>query len=342
MDSSRGEDLILGYDFFYHFNPIISWKNGLITYEYSNKDSSGIKYSTCNKFSTSDNSVALVGELKTPSLPPSVRILPSSPLSHYFYQEMKDVGEHVAISALNLFQGDMDLPPLPFHSSLEEQWDEEEDPEEIGTVLKVVPPADHQYFDAFSNFKAKEPPTHCTCDHHIKLDGLLHPAKLPLTGASVPFVKKEDGGLHLCVDYCKLNSVARKNRYPVPPMNQLLTFFNSSAIFYNIDLQSAYNLLRIQEGHEQLTALRAKYGSYEYLVIPFGLTNATASFQNLVNYIFADFLDNLVIVYLDDIMVFSGSEEELLKHVTSVLQRLRDNNFFSKASKCIFHAGSVE
>ncbi|MBW0575712.1 hypothetical protein O181_115427 [Austropuccinia psidii MF-1] len=125
-------------------------------------------------------------------------------------------------------------------------------------------------------------------------------------------------------------------------MNQLLTVFNGSTIFSKIDLRGAYNLLRIKEGDEHLTAFRTKYGSYEYLVMPFGLTNAPASFQNLVNDIFADFLDVFVVVYLDDIMVFSSSEEEHVKHVASVLQRLRDNNLFAKASKCVFHASSVE
>ncbi|MBW0576963.1 hypothetical protein O181_116678 [Austropuccinia psidii MF-1] len=125
-------------------------------------------------------------------------------------------------------------------------------------------------------------------------------------------------------------------------MNQLLTVFKGSTIFSKIDLSGAYSILRIKQGDEHLTAFRTKYGSYEYLVMPFGLTNAPASFQNLVNDIFADFLDIFVVVYLDDIMVFPSSEEEHVKHVASVLQRLRDNNLFAKASRCVFHASSVE
>ncbi|MBW0499006.1 hypothetical protein O181_038721 [Austropuccinia psidii MF-1] len=162
------------------------------------------------------------------------------------------------------------------------------------------------------------------------------------TGEPVLLFKKKNGGLYLCVEYCKLNAVTRKNRYPVLPMNQLLTIFNGSTIFYKIYLHGAYNLLRIKEGDEHLTAFRTKYDSYEYVVMPFGLTNAPASFQNLVNDIFSDFLDLFVVVYLDDIMVFSKSEEEHGKHVASFLQRLSDNNLFSKASKCVFHASSVE
>ncbi|MBW0538428.1 hypothetical protein O181_078143 [Austropuccinia psidii MF-1] len=103
-----------------------------------------------------------------------------------------------------------------------------------------------------------------------------------------------------------MNSVTMKNRYPVPPMNQLLTIFNGSTIFSKIDLCGTYNLLRIKEGDWHLTSLRTKYGSYEYLVIPFGLTNAPAPFQNA---------------------------EEHVKKMASVLQRLRDNNWFAKASK---------
>ncbi|MBW0562227.1 hypothetical protein O181_101942, partial [Austropuccinia psidii MF-1] len=346
--SPKGEDLILGYDFLYHFNPIIDWKNGLITYDSSHKDSSGIISSTSNDFATAVNSVALVGELKTPSLPPSVNIpsiIPSQsllPLRDEVFKEIKDVGEDVAISSLHLSQGDTDLPPLSFHASLEEQWDEKEEPEEIETVLKVVPPVYHKYLDVFFKVKAEKLPPHRACDHHIELEGLLPPPSSSSTGAPVLFVKKKDGGVCLCVDYLKLNAVTRKNRYPVPPINQLLGVFNGATIFSKIDLCGAYNLFRIKEGDEHLTAFRAKYGSYKYLVMPFGLNNAPASFQNLVNDIFSDFLDIFVVVYLDDIMVFSSSDKEHVKHVASVLQRLRDNNLFSKASKCVFHASSVE
>ncbi|MBW0461800.1 hypothetical protein O181_001515 [Austropuccinia psidii MF-1] len=265
----------------------------------------------------------------------------------------------------------MDLPPLSFHASLEEQWDEEEEPKEIKTVLKVFPPAYHQYLAVSSKAKSEKLPPHCTCDHHIELEGLLpqvgviyslsdHESealwayisenvekgfirpRYSSTGAPVLFVKKKDGGLCLCVDYCKLNSVTVKNSYPVPPLKQLLTIFNSSTIFSKIDLCGAYNLLRSKGGEEHFTFFRTKYDSYEYLVMPFGLPNAPASFQNLVNDIFADFFDIFVVVYLDDIMGFSSSEEEHVKRVASALQRLRDKNLFSKTSKCLFHSSSVK
>ncbi|MBW0572143.1 hypothetical protein O181_111858 [Austropuccinia psidii MF-1] len=125
-------------------------------------------------------------------------------------------------------------------------------------------------------------------------------------------------------------------------MNQLLRVFNGSSIFSNIDLSGAYKLLRIKEGDEQLPAFRTKHGSYEYLIMPFGLINAPASFEDLVNDIYQDLLDVYVVTYLDNIMVFSKSEEEHVTHVSTVLSTLRANNLFAKASKCLFHVSSVE
>ncbi|MBW0575274.1 hypothetical protein O181_114989 [Austropuccinia psidii MF-1] len=265
----------------------------------------------------------------------------------------------------------MELPPSSYHDSLEELWDEEEEPEEIEAMMKVVPSVYNHYLDVLSKVKAEKLPPNHACDHHIKLEGSLPPVGViyslsnhesdtlrayisenvekcfirpssSSTGAPVLFVKKKDGGLHLCVDYRKLNAVTRKNKYPVPPTNQLLTVFNGSSIFSKVDLHDAYNLLRIKECDEHLTCLRAKYGSYEYLVMPFGLTNAPACFQNLVNDIFYNLVDVYVVAYLDDIMVFSKSEEEHVTHVSTVLSRLRANNLFAKASKCLFHITSVE
>ncbi|MBW0484879.1 hypothetical protein O181_024594 [Austropuccinia psidii MF-1] len=244
-DSPKVEDLILVCNFLHHLNPIIDWKNGSITYDSSDKGSSGIIPSTSNAFANAVNSVALVGELETPPLPSSVHIpsiIPSQsllPLRDEVFKETKDFGEDVAISSLHLFQGDMDLPPLSFQASLEEQWDDEEGPEQIETVLKVVPPAYHQYLDVFSKVKAEKLPQHHACDHHIELEGLLPPVGFiyslsnqesetlrayisenvekgfirpssSSTGAPVLFVKKKDGCLCLCVDYRKLNSVTRR------------------------------------------------------------------------------------------------------------------------------------
>ncbi|MBW0517909.1 hypothetical protein O181_057624 [Austropuccinia psidii MF-1] len=188
----------------------------------------------------------------------------SLPSGDEVFEETKDVGEDVAISSLHLFQGDMYLPPLSFHAFLEEQSDEEE-PEEIETVLKIVPPAYHNYLDVFSKVKSEKLPPHCSCHHHIELyvllksvgvmyslsidysetlhayisenleKGFIRPSSSSTVEPAI-FVKRKDGVLYLCVYYHKLNSVTRKNRYPVPPMNHLLTIFKISTIFSKIDM----------------------------------------------------------------------------------------------------------
>ncbi|MBW0572989.1 hypothetical protein O181_112704 [Austropuccinia psidii MF-1] len=344
IDTPKGEDLILGFDFLNHWNPYIDWRQGLITFISDHKEYYDPSKSFINDFSSAKSCEALVGESRTSSLPSSLHI--PSLNSHQsllssrdeVFKDIQDVGEDNSVYSLHLFFGNMDLPSSSYHDSLEELWDEEEEPEEIETVMKVVPSFYHQYLDVLSKVKAEKLPPHRACDHHIDLEGSLPPvgvihslsnqdsdtlrAYIPenvekgfipksssSTGAAVLFVKKKDGGLHLCVDYGKINAVTRKNKYPVPPMNQLLTFLNGSSIFSKIDLCGVYNLIRIKEGDENLTCFRTKYGNYEYLGMPFGLTNAPASFQNLVNAIFYDILDVYVVAYLDDIMVFSKSEE---------------------------------
>ncbi|MBW0518950.1 hypothetical protein O181_058665 [Austropuccinia psidii MF-1] len=170
----------------------------------------------------------------------------------------------------------------------------------------------------------------------------FHPAKLLFNRSTYPLFQKRKMVAPVCVDYRKLNAVTRKNKYPVPPMNQLLIVFNGSSIFLKIDLHGAYNLLRIKEGDKHLTCFTTECGSHEYLVMPFGITNAPSSFQNLVNYLFYDLLYIYFVIYLDDIMAFSKSEEEHVTHVSTVLSRLRDNNLFAKASKCLFHVSILE
>ncbi|MBW0495526.1 hypothetical protein O181_035241 [Austropuccinia psidii MF-1] len=125
-------------------------------------------------------------------------------------------------------------------------------------------------------------------------------------------------------------------------MNQILTFFNGSSTFSKIYLHGAYNLLRIKEGDKQLTDVRTRYDTYEDLVMQFTLTNAPASFQNLIHDIFHDLLNIYVGFYLDYVIVFSKSEEEHVTHVFTVPSRLRVNNLFAKASKCLFHFSSVK
>ncbi|MBW0484929.1 hypothetical protein O181_024644 [Austropuccinia psidii MF-1] len=237
-------------------------------------------------------------------------------------------------------------------------------------MMKAVPSSYNNYLVVFSKVKAEKLPPYHACDHHIELEGSLPivgviyslsnqesdtlrayisenvnrafiRSSCSSPGEPVLSGKKKDVGLCLCVDYCKLNAVTMKEKYHVLPMNQLLTVFNSSSISSNIYLCGAYNLLRIKKYDVIFTAFRPKYYSYEYLVIPFGLTNAPASFQNLDSDILSELLDFYVSVYLDDIMLFPRLTKSI-PHVSTVPSRLRSNNPFSKASKRLFHVSSVE
>ncbi|XP_056419610.1 uncharacterized protein LOC130361071, partial [Hyla sarda] len=139
------------------------------------------------------------------------------------------------------------------------------------------------------------------------------------------FVSKKDGSLRPCIDYRGLNKITVKNRYPLPLISELFDRLQGAHIFTKLDLRGAYNLIRIREGDEWKTAFNTRDGHFEYLVMPFGLCNAPAVFQDFVNEIFRDLLYSCVVVYLDDILIFSANLEEHRQHVRMVLQRLRDN-----------------
>jgi hypothetical protein len=171
--------------------------------------------------------------------------------------------------------------------------------------------------------------------------GFIRHSKSP-AGAPILFVKKKDGSLRLCVDYRGLNALTIRNRYPLPLIPQLLDQLSQAKIFTKIDLRGAYNLVRIREGDEWKTAFRTRYGHFEYTVMPFGLTNAPAVFQHMMNDIFRQYLDQFVVVYLDDVLVYSRSVEEHEKHVKLVLQKLREMHLYAKLEKCEFDTDTVE
>ncbi|KAJ1582837.1 hypothetical protein NDA12_004040 [Ustilago hordei] len=171
--------------------------------------------------------------------------------------------------------------------------------------------------------------------------GFIRPSKSPAR-SPVLFVPKKDGGLRLCVDYRGLNEITVKNRAPLPLIEEQLFLLRKARIYTKLDLRAAYNLIRIAKGDEWKTAFGTQLGLYEYLVMPFGLANAPAHFQSFINDIFRDIIGIYVVVYLDDFLVFSDTEEAHVKHVTEVLTRLRSNRLFAKLSKCEFHTKTVE
>ena len=177
-------------------------------------------------------------------------------------------------------------------------------------------------------------------DENLAKNFIRH-SKSP-AGAPILFVKKKDGSLRMCVDYRGLNKITIKNRYPLPLISGLLDQLGRAKVYTKIDLRGAYNLVRIKGGDEWKTAFRTRYGHFEYNVMPFGLTNAPAIFQHLMNDIFREFLDDFVVCYLDDILIFSKNEEDHEKHVRLVLKRLRNAGLYAKLEKCVFHQPQVE
>ncbi|KAJ8758515.1 hypothetical protein K2173_000236 [Erythroxylum novogranatense] len=155
-------------------------------------------------------------------------------------------------------------------------------------------------------------------------------------GASVLFVKKKDGTWRICIDYRRINKVTVKNKYPLPRIDDLFDQLQGATVFSKIDLRSGYHQLRIKESDVSKTAFRTRYGHYEFLVMPFGLTNVPAAFMDLMNRVFKEFLDQFVIVFIDDIMIYSRSEGEHEEHLRIVLQRLRERELYAKFTKCEF------
>ena len=170
--------------------------------------------------------------------------------------------------------------------------------------------------------------------------GFIRPSVSPW-GAPVLFVKKKDGTMRLCIDYRQLNKVTVKNRYPLPRIDDLFDQLHGARIFSKIDLRSGYHQLKVKEVDISKTAFRTRYGHYEFVVMPFGLTNAPAAFMDLMNRVFKDFMDKFVIVFIDDILVYSRSQEEHVDHLRVVLQILREKQLYAKFSKCEFWLDSV-
>ena len=166
--------------------------------------------------------------------------------------------------------------------------------------------------------------------------GFIRPSKSP-AAAPVMFVKKPDGSLRLVVDYRALNAVAVKNRFPLPLIPDMLDRLHTARIFTKLDLRNAFHQVRVKEGDEYKTAFRCREGHYEFCVAPMGFCNTPACFQYLMNDVLREYLDLTCVGILDDVIVFSATEEEHIVHVRQILQVLRQNNLYAKISKCEFN-----
>jgi hypothetical protein len=171
--------------------------------------------------------------------------------------------------------------------------------------------------------------------------GFIRPSSSPW-GAPILFVKKKDGSMRMCIDYRELNKVTVKNKYPLPRIDDLFDQLQGAAWFSKIDLRSGYHQLRVKEEDVHKTAFRTRYGHYEFVVMPFGLTNAPAAFMDLMNRVCRPMLDRSVIVFIDDILIYSKTKEDHVEHLREVLKTLRKEQLYAKFSKCDFWLEEVQ
>jgi hypothetical protein len=165
--------------------------------------------------------------------------------------------------------------------------------------------------------------------------GYIHPSSSPW-GAPVLFVQKKDGSQRVCVDYRSLNDVTIKNKYPLPRIEDLFDQMRGARVFSKIDLWSGYHQIKIRPSDIPKMAFSTRYGLYEFTVMPFGLTNAPAYFMNLMNKVFMEYLDRFIVVFIEDILIYSKNDYGHEEHLRMVLQKLRENQLYAKFSQCEF------
>jgi len=240
------------------------------------------------------------------------------------------------------------------------------------TIIDRLPQRYHDYLDLFHPSTAEKLSPRRTFDHTIDLkpdtqppwgpiyplsqkqlealckylddmlkQGKISPSKSP-AGAPILFVPKPEGRQRLVVDYRGLNKVTIHNKYPIPLMTELRDQVRDAQIFTKLDLKDGFHLIRVRKGDEWKTAFRTRYGHYQYRVMPFGLVNAPATFQTMMNEILREFLDQGVVVYIDDILICSKTMEEHIILVRKVLQKLREYRMAISLEKTVFHVKKVD
>ncbi|QRV80264.1 Retrotransposable element Tf2 protein [Ceratobasidium sp. AG-Ba] len=280
-----------------------------------------------------------------------------------------DLGDTDMILGLDWLQ---DADPDINWKTLEISWKGRPLTAKAGKEIPAIPEEFMEFIDVFSEELFKKLPEHRSFDCNIDFvegsdlpkpakvyplspiesrtikefidqelaDGKIRPSKSPIASPCF-FVKKKDGSLRLVTDYWKINNITIPDQFPMPLQVELVDQVKNAKIYSKLDLRWGFNNIRIKEGDEWKTAFRTAYGIYEYLVMPFGLKNAPAVLQRMMNDIFRHLLGVTVVVYMDDILIFSEKEEDHAEHVKEVLKILRENNLYAKLSKCKFFVKEV-
>lgn len=355
----QNHPIILGINWLSCHNPSINWKMNIIRFE-----DTFCKYnclSTCSSFLHIDNVISTFPEGKAPlvSIDSCAPCIPDPLVKDLYLME-------VCFALFNVHTSLMELPPLL--------------PPQTGPMLLLamavatitLPEMYSKFTPLFLDCLEGTLPPHCACDHAITLKPDAKPPFSPLynlaqkelvalieyindnlakgficwskspAGAPVLFMPKKEGKLHLCVDYHALNKLTIKNQCPLPLITETLECLHMAQWFMKLDLKGTYNLLQVAKGDEWKMAFQTRYGHFEYLVMPFSLCNTPATFQAFLNEVLHESLNVFVIIYLDDILVFSDTLKEHYGHVCQVLQKLQSLELQVKLEKCQFHVQTVE
>ena len=368
-------DVVVGHPWLYEYNPRIDWRTGQVewtdTQRSSNSTNEKEKAEFCNDSASQEHASERTTRLakQEPQTRQHAVVTKTGPQPGkrriHNKQEKRQINN--VIHAVK-----KELDRNNYLAKFKEQLRQKKKDEATKDRMTNVPQEYRKYTKLYAENPEGGIPEHSQWDHEIKLIDGKNPTfhriynltetqletlreylqenldkgyireSTSSAGYPVMFVPKKNGKLRLVVDYRQLNDITVKDRTPLPLITELRDRLHGKKYFTALDLKGAYNLIRMAKGEEWKTAFRTKYGLYEYLVMPFGLTNAPASFQRMINNVLRKNLDKFVVVYLDDILIFSETEEEHQKHVHEVLQTLQDAKLLVDPEKSIFHVQEVE
>ena len=340
VDICIGADIILGIPWLEKHNPQIDWRKRLVTFE------SVVEPQRRTKQTSKAHTIEGTAEWSTGS-----KIKPEFLMTAMQFKNAAKKKQNIVFCGAVRLDERSDLPTKvnpEINRVLKDYKDIFPDdlptglPPDRGVAHKIdLEPGAAASFGPVYRLSAAEAEELKKQLEELEEKGYIRPSKSPF-GAPVLLMKKQDGGMRLCVDYRALNKLTIKNRYPMPLIDELTDRLHGARIFSKIDLRSGYWQVKIADEDVHKTAFRTRYGQYEFTVLPFGLTNAPATFMRLMSDIFRPLLDICVVVYLDDILIYSKTMEEHVDHVKQVLEILRKQQLYGKLSKCSFGQTSVD